>query len=64
MNNYCKFLRKTLLSLAIMSDNKLFRHLANSNSQTHLGRVRIPVLQYGKLFGSHVLLNKRRLSGN
>ena len=26
--------------------------------------VTIPVLQYGKLFGSHVLLNKRLLTGN
>ena len=24
----------------------------------------LAVLQYGKLFGSHVLLNKRRLTGN
>ena len=35
---------------------------SQSNSRTHLCHVRIPVLQHGKLFGSHVLLNKRQLT--
>ena len=36
---------------------------SQSNSRTHLCHVRNPVLQYGKLFASHVLLNKRQLTG-
>ena len=43
-----------------MSDNselpgyaKVFRHLANQNRQ-YICMLEFPVLQYGKLFGSHV----------
>ena len=37
---------------------------SQSESRTHLCHVRICVLQYGRLFGSHVLLNKRWLTVN
>ena len=50
-----------------MSDNlekPYISSFSQSESRPHLCHVRIPVLQYGKVFGSHVLLNKRWLTGN
>ena len=50
-----------------MSDNlekPYISSFSQSESRIHLCHVRIPVLQYGKVIGSDVLLNKRRLTGN
>ena len=50
-----------------MSDNLEKPYILSfslSELRTHLRHVRIPILQYGKVFGFHVLLNKRWLTGN
>ena len=71
MKNYCKFYGKMFIVMTAiiggireLKSYEVFQCLSNQIHRHICVMLEFLFLQYGQLFGSHVLLNKRQLTGN